>query len=847
MTQNENMEVETSEAPIQRGNGALIGRFLAVGLFVALGTFAVIQSLSGDKPDPDADPDFVSTADEDLKESPVVDNTTFDKSIANTKPSVPPTSYVSKTSGTISTLKPTTPTVIPPKQTGGTFGNSTATQTQQASPPLNRTAQLDTGSARSSFGIGGPATAPAPQVKPLGGTIDSLKQKVNAATQSTANRFNQISGGIKDSATNVTNRAKSAFGNTAPTAPSNNTSSRFGAPTTEAKSPVVPNGSPFAQAPAIKPIEAKSSLGSGSTRRPFATNQPKTGGFQSQSLNPISSTSTQETRTPSTTQSRSTFPAKSGGTPSALPRDPFSQSGSRQVNSSGPPQSTTLPPRNPVQPVARTQPTRPTQRTTLPSSTSRAPVMQASRVSPKPGDRQFEGVQSPSMIIQKFSPQEIQVNQTADFEVKIRNVGRVTVDDVLVIDQVPEGARFIDANPKPTSQSRNGELKWQLGSMKAGEERTILLQLQPTVAGEIGSVAQFYFGSRASNRTKVTQPKLKITQTADPKILIGDTVEFDVIVENTGSGPAKDVVIQEEVPELLEYQDGSRELEYEIGTLQPGQSKRVRLGLRAARIGQLKNVMYASAKGGIRAQHTTDVEIIAPKLTTSSEGPTRRYIKRQVSHTFTVANNGTAAATNLRLIARLPSGLRFVDANNRGRYDRNSHSVVWQMRDLSAGGSGNVEVKTTPIEAGDQNIKFEATADLNQTSETVQQLGVEHLVDVFFDIDDVVDPIEIGGDTSYRIRLVNQGTEAATNVQIEVDFPPGLQPTAVDGDLRNKISGQKIIFDPITSLRVGEQMNVTISAKGRTDGDHRVVVNMQAGGRTTPVSKQETTRVYPDR
>ena len=117
--------------------------------------------------------------------------------------------------------------------------------------------------------------------------------------------------------------------------------------------------------------------------------------------------------------------------------------------------------------------------------------MQANRVSPKPGDRQYEGVQAPSMIIQKSSPREIQVNQTADFEVKIRNVGRVSVDDVLVVDQIPTGAEFVDANPKPTSQSRIGELQWQLGTMKPGEERTILLQVKPTEPGEIGSVAQF--------------------------------------------------------------------------------------------------------------------------------------------------------------------------------------------------------------------------------------------------------------------------------------------------------------------------------------------------------------------
>ena len=860
MTDNENIEVETTqEAPVRRGSGALIGRFLAVGLFVALGTFAVIQSISGDKAEPGDSSNLENShsfvGNESEPESSVPDDveSPLDKSIASKPPSMPFTPVV-KTSNTF--LKPaTTPLAAAAKQTSGTFGDGAASPPAPKTPPLNRIAMKQDGSALSRFGTGGPAIPPQ-----VSGTISSLKDKVSSATQSTANRFNQIRSGLNDTASDATGRAKSAFGGAATSA--SDAASRFGAP----KPPVVSTGSPFTQQPASNPIEAKSTLGSGSDKRPFSANPPRTGAFQSKPLNPISATTTQQARTPAVPpQPRAggtTFPAKSSGTPSGLPRDPFSQTRSRSnVNSESTSRGTTFPPRNTTPPVTRNQTTRPPQRkaippqrtalppqrTATPSSTSRAPAVQANYVSPKPGDRQYEGVQSPSMIIQKFSPREIQVNQTADFEVKIRNVGRVTVDDVLVVDQIPDGAEFIDANPKTTSRSRNGELKWQLGSMKPGEERTILLQLKPTVAGEIGSVAQFYFGSRATNRTKVTQPKLRITHTADPKILIGDDVVFDVIVENTGSGAAKDVVIQEEVPELLEYQDGSRELEYEIGTLQPGQSKRVKLGLRAARIGQLKNIMFASAKGGIQAEHTTDIEIIAPKLTTSSEGPTQRYIKRQVAHTFTVANNGTAAATNLRLIARLPSGLRFVDANNRGRYDRNSHSVVWQMRDLSAGGSGDVEVRTSPIEAGDQNIKFEASADLNQTSETVQNLTVKHLVDVFFDIDDVVDPIEIGGDTRYRIRMINQGTQAASNVQIQVDFPPGLEPTSVDGDLRNQIRGQQIVFEPITSLRIGEEMNVTISAKGRTDGDHRVVVNMQTDGRSTPVSKQETTRVYPDR
>ena len=45
----------------------------------------------------------------------------------------------------------------------------------------------------------------------------------------------------------------------------------------------------------------------------------------------------------------------------------------------------------------------------------------------------------------------------------------------------------------------------------------------------------------------------------------------------------------------------------------------------------------------------------------------------------------------------------------------------------------------------------------------------------------------------------------------------------------------------------GDEINFIINATGRGKGDHRVVVNMRTDGRQTPVSKEETTRVYSDR
>ena len=463
-----------------------------------------------------------------------------------------------------------------------------------------------------------------------------------------------------------------------------------------------------------------------------------------------------------------------------------------------------------------------------------------------PGERGLEGIQAPALTVQKLSPREIQVNSTADFEIVIKNVGRVAAENVRVFDQVPDGAQFISSNPEPSRSARSRDIQWDLGSMAPGQEKRIKLQLKPTRPGEMGSVAHVTFATQASMRTLVTRPELEIIHQSEPRHLIGDEVILDVVVKNKGDGPAKNVLIQEDVPVQLNSPIG-REIEYEVGTLMPGKSRRVRLALKAAQVGRIKNVMFASAEGGLRAEHKIDLEVVAPNLTTKADGPTIRYLKRNVSHTFSVANNGTAPATNVELIARLPSGLRYISANNQGTYAPASHSVFWSLAELSEDVEAKVELKTTPIEVGSQPIKFEALADLNIKSEANQPLNVEHLVDVFFDIDDVVDPIEIGSGTSYKVRVVNQGTKAATNVQLQVDFPPGLTPTSIDGSLRHTIRGQQIAFEPIASMTPGDEINFIINATGRGKGDHRVVVNMRTDGRQTPVSKEETTRVYSDR
>lgn len=494
------------------------------------------------------------------------------------------------------------------------------------------------------------------------------------------------------------------------------------------------------------------------------------------------------------------------------------------------------------------QQVQPTQVPVRQASTSRpiAPATSGVRTMPTPGDKNLEGARTPSLTVQRVAPREIQLNTPATFEVVVRNVGKVEANDVRVYDQIPTGTQLLEATPQPNENTR-GSVQWTLGTIAPGQERRIKMKLRPTQPGEIGSVAHVTFATQSSVRTLVTKPVLEITHSAPPKSLIGDRVPLDIVVTNKGNGPAHQVIIQEDIPNQLEYSDGFRQIEYEVGTLAPGQSRKLQLVLKAASIGKLRNTIHANANGGLKSQHSVNMEIVAPKLTASSDGPRRRYLRRKATHEFNVRNGGTAAATNVELMAKLPPGLKFVEANNRGQFDPATNAVYWSLAELDAGVAAKVSLTTVPIATGNQGIDFSAVADLKQKATAQAGLMVEHLVDVFFDIDDVIDHIEVGSETQYQVRVVNQGTKTATNVRLQLDFSNGIRPKNVEGSLQSQIQGQRVTFAPITSMNPGDEIKVTVVATGTNPGEHKVIASMMTDGRQSQIAKEETTQVYSDR
>jgi len=473
-----------------------------------------------------------------------------------------------------------------------------------------------------------------------------------------------------------------------------------------------------------------------------------------------------------------------------------------------------------------------------------SPAVTTSEGTGRPGQKQLEGQQVPQLSVEKLAPREIQVGKPAVFETKVKNVGQAAAQNVEIYDEIPKGTQLLRTVPS-ASRGPRGELVWSLGPLKPNEEAKVQMELMPTAEGEVGSVATVHFRADASAKTICTKPELAMQVSAPKQVMIGEDVTFQLRVSNPGTGAASHIVLAEKVPAGLQHQAGT-ELEFDVGDLKPGESRQLDLTLKAVQPGPVVNLFTARGEGSLKTSERCDLEVVAPALKVGMTGPSKRYLERPASYTFSVSNPGTAAAKEIELVTYLPRGLKFVKANNSGSYDSRRHCVVWSLEELPASENGQVQMTALPIEEGEQKIRIEGKAQQGLTDATETSVVVEGVAAIYFEVVDLADPVEVNGETTYEVRVVNQGSKAASNLQLTAYLPPELKALAAEGPSRHTIEGGRVTFESLSRLNPKGDTAYRIRAQALRPGDVRVRVQVVTDEIKQPVTKEESTRIYAD-
>lgn len=456
-------------------------------------------------------------------------------------------------------------------------------------------------------------------------------------------------------------------------------------------------------------------------------------------------------------------------------------------------------------------------------------------------ERGLERSGDPCVHLEKTGPSAVNLGQPVTYQISVRNVGPVAVSQVRVEDRLPNGARYRGAEPRPHV---NGEfLVWELGDLAPGEEKQLRVQVEPTSEGVLQSSAKVTYSSATGVRTHITRPRLTIAKTGPEAVPLNELAVFQITVTNAGNGPATGVVVRDELPEGLSHPQGPV-VEARLDTLGPGETKSLSLETTAVRPGRQANTVRVTADGGLEATAQALVTVTEAGLTLRKQGPSRGYLGREAEFDLEVSNPGTAPAKDVRIVDFLPEGLDFASATEGGTYDTETRRVSWSLGSLAPGQRRGMIVKLTGRRPGDWTNRAVARGERLPEVPAEAPIHLEGVPALTFEVVDLDDPVEVGTETTYEIRVVNQGNCPTTNLKIAAAVPAGMAPVEAKGPTDARIHSYLVRFDPLPRLAARADALYRVRVRAVQPGDWRFKVEMSSDQQPEPVREDESTRIY---
>jgi uncharacterized repeat protein (TIGR01451 family)/gliding motility-associated-like protein len=441
----------------------------------------------------------------------------------------------------------------------------------------------------------------------------------------------------------------------------------------------------------------------------------------------------------------------------------------------------------------------------------------------------------------------IRSNTQLTYIISVSNVGSSNAQQVRVTDQLPTNTTFVFADNGGTHNS--GTVTWEIPTIAAGT--SIDLQL-------VVLVGQLNDGDQIRNVAVVTSPTdPEGPEESDPDIVIidnrapelnivknpqatevvaGQNFSYTIVVSNTGTAPARDVVVTDALPAGLTFVSADNGGTHSAGTvtwnipiLAIGQSVTlslvVNLNSNVPAGTSIRNVAVVDSPDNPEDPIPSDedpgsdteveVEAIANLAITKAVSQSNVVAGAPVTYSLTISNSGLSDALTVLVRDLLPVGTSFISADNGGAL--NNGAVIWTIPVVKAGEqvTVNVTVATDPnLITGDQIF------NIGQTSSPTDPDGTKESNTVVVTIDNAAEVTEIeviktvseakaspGDVLTYTITVTNIGTAIARNIQVTDQLPEGLMPLNVSNN--GVIEGQTVSW-VVPEIAPGEQVALTL-------------------------------------
>jgi uncharacterized repeat protein (TIGR01451 family) len=232
----------------------------------------------------------------------------------------------------------------------------------------------------------------------------------------------------------------------------------------------------------------------------------------------------------------------------------------------------------------------------------------------------------------------------------------------------------------------------------------------------------------------------------------------------------------------------------------------------------------------------------APVLTLACNAPDEVPAGRPVNVCLTLRNTGNAAEPRATVTMPIPDGASYLDPTN-GNVASSSR-LRWNIPTLAPGASTRLCAAFTMRQPG--LMSFAATVRGGQ-SDTVQSscsTRVAGIPAILLEVVDLQDPIEVGKEVTYDIKVTNQGSAPGTNIRIVCTLPTSQQFGSGKGTTTVSAQAATITMEPLPALAPKAVASWRVVVKALEAADARFRVQLSSDQFEKPIHEDESTQQY---
>lgn len=412
------------------------------------------------------------------------------------------------------------------------------------------------------------------------------------------------------------------------------------------------------------------------------------------------------------------------------------------------------------------------------------------------------------------------------------------VCDVMVKTHLPDGVSFVKSMPEAQVQGKT--LIWEIPSMRKGEciDAKVWLKCEcegPLCACFCGTAIPVRFCALLC-----AKPVLTCNKCGPEEVCPGDCINYTITVSNRGSCTAHDVMITDNLPKGVEHRSGQKSICIKLGNLEPCETRTANICVTAVERGKVCNTAVVTACDADSTSCQWCTCICCCKVGIDKVGPKEQAIGKNADYQITVTNQGDKVLTNVIVTDMAPSSTSIVAANGA---TITGNKAVWRVREIKPGEKVNFTITLYTCTPGCFTNRVHVTNDqcCEDCTEFMTRWKGRPALNV--QICSPEDLICVGDNISYRITVVNQGSEADNNMVVTVRFPAEVTPTAGTGPTQGTVSGKTVTFAPYKNFGARQTLEYRVDAVAKAAGDARINVEVTSDSVKVPITQQESTIV----